>query len=229
MEKFNLFIVGPPRTGTTSLFEYLRTHPEIFIPDMKEIHFFSDVKADIRNMKEYQKLIKGRGEKILVDVSPDYFFWKDSPKKIKNYNKKAKIIIIERDPNECLKSLLRKLLLHKSGWKILDKFPIWDVYNYKTNIERYKKQFSKHQILLLSFNKLKNSPEQVYSEILNFLKLRDDGRKNFPVYNKNYSYKFKKLVGLMTKISYRKGTLKRLLGSLTPRFLIKFIETKNFS
>lgn len=39
-KKPNLFIIGVPKSGTTSLGEYLRTHPNIFFSTPKEISFF---------------------------------------------------------------------------------------------------------------------------------------------------------------------------------------------
>ena len=38
--KPDFFIVGAPKCGTTSLYYYLRQHPEIFLPDYKEPHYF---------------------------------------------------------------------------------------------------------------------------------------------------------------------------------------------
>ena len=37
----DFFIVGNPKSGTTALYEMLRRHPEIFMPALKEPHFFS--------------------------------------------------------------------------------------------------------------------------------------------------------------------------------------------
>src|SRR6266498_2750548 len=39
--KPNFFIVGAPKCGTTALYEYLRRHPHIFMPKLKEPHFFA--------------------------------------------------------------------------------------------------------------------------------------------------------------------------------------------
>ena len=36
----SFFIVGAPKCGTTSLNDYLRQHPDIFIPERKELHHF---------------------------------------------------------------------------------------------------------------------------------------------------------------------------------------------
>src|SRR5262245_13866340 len=36
----NFFVIGAPRSGTTSLYEYLKVHPEIFMSPVKEPDFF---------------------------------------------------------------------------------------------------------------------------------------------------------------------------------------------
>src|SRR5271155_2872138 len=41
----DFFIVGHPKSGTTALYEMLRRHPQIFMPDLKEPWFFA---ADMR-------------------------------------------------------------------------------------------------------------------------------------------------------------------------------------
>ncbi len=38
----DFIIIGAPKAGTTSLFEYLRTHPELHLPKWKETNFFLD-------------------------------------------------------------------------------------------------------------------------------------------------------------------------------------------
>ena len=38
----NFFLFGAPKCGTTALYEYLRTHPNVFLPRLKEPHFFAD-------------------------------------------------------------------------------------------------------------------------------------------------------------------------------------------
>jgi len=34
------FIIGQPKSGTTALYEMLKQHPQIFMPDRKEPRFF---------------------------------------------------------------------------------------------------------------------------------------------------------------------------------------------
>jgi len=44
----NFFIVGAAKSGTTSLYNYLRQHPQIYLPPVKEVYFFA---TDIDNNK----------------------------------------------------------------------------------------------------------------------------------------------------------------------------------
>src|SRR5260370_4635975 len=37
----DFFIVGAPRCGTTALYSYLRQHPDVFLPEYKEPHYFN--------------------------------------------------------------------------------------------------------------------------------------------------------------------------------------------
>jgi len=41
MKKPNLYIVGHPRTGTSSLHDYLNQHPDIFMTPIKEPNYFA--------------------------------------------------------------------------------------------------------------------------------------------------------------------------------------------
>ena len=38
----DFFIVGHPKCGTTALYEMLRCHPQIYMPDFKEPWFFAE-------------------------------------------------------------------------------------------------------------------------------------------------------------------------------------------
>src|ERR1035438_4009729 len=45
----DFFIVGHPKSGTTALYQMLRSHPQIFMPDLKEPRFFaSDLRAQMQ-------------------------------------------------------------------------------------------------------------------------------------------------------------------------------------
>jgi hypothetical protein len=86
----NFIIAGAARCGTTSLYYYLKQHPEIAFPDKKEPKFFS-IKAQnfphngpgdhtvdqamICDFAEYKKLFQNLGEtKRIGEASSDYLY-----------------------------------------------------------------------------------------------------------------------------------------------------------
>ena len=65
----NFIVVGSAKSGTTSIWRYLNQHPDIFIPDIKEGRFFSQMPCDLkggaaamymndgpRELKDYSRL-----------------------------------------------------------------------------------------------------------------------------------------------------------------------------
>ncbi|MCO1600970.1 sulfotransferase family protein [Desulfosporosinus nitroreducens] len=114
INKPNLFIVGTQKSGSTSLYNYLSQHPEIFFPKEKEPRFFN-LKHDIIkhngpgdtiydssriiNEYEYYKLFNDVGtKKIIGDATIEYLYYPDVAHDLKVFNKTAKIIIILRNP-----------------------------------------------------------------------------------------------------------------------------------
>lgn len=106
----NLFIVGAPKAGTTFLWVLLRDHEEVFFsknPE-KEINFFSHEELlkesyykdyRISDLKKYLNCFrKATNQKYIVDGSVSYFSYPTVPKKIHNFNPKAKVVIIIRNP-----------------------------------------------------------------------------------------------------------------------------------
>ena len=117
--KPNLFIVGQPKSGTTALHQFLGQHPDIYMSNIKEPHFFcadfhleSDRAYgrqrffDFRNESAYLQLFsRAKREKIAGESSTNYLYSQVAAEKIYNFNPDAKIIIILREPAKFLYSL----------------------------------------------------------------------------------------------------------------------------
>jgi Sulfotransferase domain len=54
-ETLDFIIIGAQKAGTTSLFEHLRRHPELSLPDGKEVPFFSDEEVRRRGWGTYMR------------------------------------------------------------------------------------------------------------------------------------------------------------------------------
>jgi hypothetical protein len=99
----NLFVVGAPRAGTTSLYQYLRQHPEIYMSPLKEPHFFSHSDPQggkaVKHQEAYLQLFAGaEGEKLRGEASPAYLADPEAPARIKEVAPEAKIIAVLREP-----------------------------------------------------------------------------------------------------------------------------------
>ncbi|MEC9209683.1 MAG: sulfotransferase [Bacteroidota bacterium] len=106
----NLLIVGAAKSGTTSLHNYLKQHPDIFMTEHKEPHFLinfeigeSRVHKAVITLKKYKKMFKTeveyryKGESSVMYLAFPEF----SIKNIKKYlTPDVKIIIMLRNPIE---------------------------------------------------------------------------------------------------------------------------------
>jgi len=92
----NLLIVGPPKSGTTALRNILNQHPDVFtVP--KEIHFFDENFK--KGIEWYEKFFDGwKGEKIVTEKTPAYFYDRDAPERVKKILPNVKLIFIFRNP-----------------------------------------------------------------------------------------------------------------------------------
>ncbi|MDE2342048.1 MAG: sulfotransferase [Betaproteobacteria bacterium] len=121
----NLFIVGAPKCGTTSLYEYLRCHPQIYFPHdeddyarVKEPnHLCPELRiADkdaIRDRGAYMALYQG-GQNALWrgDASTNYLFSENAASNIKSLSPDARILIMLRPPVEWMHSYHSELVRH---------------------------------------------------------------------------------------------------------------------
>ena len=106
----DFFICGAARSGTTSLWEYLRQHPEIYMPANigdKEPSYFCDLYG-MTDWQAYVSLFRDAGNKKRVgEASGPYLTSPESPGLIKAVVPNARIIISLRNPVERAWSLYK--------------------------------------------------------------------------------------------------------------------------
>jgi len=199
MEKWpNFFIVGAPKSGTTSLYEYLKQIPDFFFPSIKEPNFFSVnlnqellLTKPIRKKEKYLLLYKNsKNEKFLGDASPTYLWDPDAAKLISEKTPNAKIIIILRNPVN--RSFSHYLFLVSLGTEISDfetsiknslsfkndyRGRIIEGGRYEKQIKNYLEFFNKDQIHFVIFEEFINNTEDSLRDILKFLDINFDLEK----------------------------------------------------
>jgi hypothetical protein len=109
----DFLIVGAPKSGTTSLHFYLKEHPEVFMPEIKETLFFQIIsnpnksqlkymKRPINTFEDYLTLFDNSQKKVAGESCPSYLYYHNyTIKNLKKYHpcwEDLKIIIILREP-----------------------------------------------------------------------------------------------------------------------------------
>ncbi|MFT5672225.1 MAG: hypothetical protein ACI9JT_000854 [Polaribacter sp.] len=201
-KKPNFLIVGAAKAGTTSVAKYLDQHPDIFIPQDKEIRYFiseiikrtnpkdpilkSLLNKSVLEKEEYFNLFNVK-EKVAGEASVHYLYhYKEAIPNIINNVGDIPIIIILRNPID------RAI----SNWQYIDKdfytfeeaikqeeFKIENNYNsfmyykslglYYHQVKAYLDSFSNVKIIL--FEDLKKDSNEVVNSIFKFLNVPSIG------------------------------------------------------
>lgn len=129
-------VIGAPKCGTTALYHFLISHPQVFMSSLKEPHFFAfeGQKPDYRGPKDhwfndvsvvdlegYRALFEEvRNEKAVGEVSPNYLYYPQAPQRIKKHIPRAKLIAILRHPADRAYSAYSQL--RRDGREPLENF-----------------------------------------------------------------------------------------------------------
>ena len=193
--KVDFIICGAQKSGTTALYAYLKEHPEICMPQQKELHFFDEesrFSGDKPDYNEYHTFFFPRPpNRILGEATPIYMYWKSAPKRIRDYNGHMKLIVLLRNPIERAfshwnmerardaESLSFEEALQQEDARRKAALPEQHrVYSYVdrgfylSQLKRLWRYFPKDQILVLKAEDLKNEPQPVLGRIWNFLGVR---------------------------------------------------------
>lgn len=111
----NCCIVGAAKCGTTSIYHYLKNHPQIYLPKQrKEITYFAHDARDscMERIEDYRALYESHSainKKVLIDISTAYLYDVDAPVRIKNLlGERTKIVIFLRNPVKMAFSLWKQ-------------------------------------------------------------------------------------------------------------------------
>lgn len=120
----NFLVIGAARSGSTALFDYLSQHPEIFVSDPKEPHFFAfdDGRPDftgpgdeevinrvaVTGEDAYRALFRGSGDARAVgEGSVSYLYYPRAPRNIRRRVPEARLVCILRNPADRAYSAFR--------------------------------------------------------------------------------------------------------------------------
>jgi len=208
LEKWpNFFIVGAGRCGTTSLYEYLKKTPGIYMSPVKEPKFFSRIDPVyldppvIRDKKKYLALFKKvKDEKAIGESSPLYMSDPQSPKLIHDTVPNARIIVMLRDPVErSFSSYLVRKGLDRETLPFRDAIKkalnsqnygsrrIVDGSFYSQQVKTYLDTFGKNLVKIIIFEEFVKDVRRVVKDVLEFLQVNTEPPESIgEVYNAFY-------------------------------------------
>ncbi len=195
----DFFIVGHHKSGTTALYEMLKRHPQIYMPDVKEPRFFaSDLRSLVNQSSssglpqtydQYLALFDSARPKQLVgEASPSYLRSHTAAGEIAGVQPQARIIAILREPASFVRSLHYQLLqervetetdlrkafsqeeIFRRGQRMLR---YSDHVHYADQLRRYHEAFPKEQVLVLIYDDFRRDNEATVRSVLRFLDVDD--------------------------------------------------------
>ena len=91
--------IGTQKGGTTSLYQLLKPHPDIFLPNNKEVHYFTKHYAhgEAWYLEQFEAAAPGQ---LRGEITPYYLFHEAAPSRIQALRPDMRLIALLRDPVE---------------------------------------------------------------------------------------------------------------------------------
>ena len=244
----NFMCLGAAKSGTTTLYDILRQHPDIYIPSFKEPHFF-DIPENFSNgLSWYERTyFKKIDNKIIADFTPSYFFDKNAPKRIfESLGGDMKFLVIIRNPvdrayshylhskrdfheTEDFESSLQlennrlDSYVDQSDYLSYLRHSYIDQGLYSKMLERYLQYFRLENFLFISFeDEFLNDRDVTIKKILDFLELDSTISLNTDIKsNPSSKERSRTLKRIMKKTGWWRVFFKKIIPSLKIRQIIK--------
>lgn len=198
----NFLIIGDIKAGSTSLYHYLKQHPDIYMPsEVKELRYFAYDKENsyhirsksfvIKNYREYLEYFdKCRNEKAIGEASPNYLRSPIAATRISEKIPDVKLIACLRNPADRLNSLY--MMHFRSGYtkeafdaRLFSENAAWIKANfYWSDLKRYFDIFDETQIKIILFHDLATRTKGTVKNLYDFLNVDSSFVPEFAVKNK---------------------------------------------
>ncbi len=226
MRRPNLFIAGAPKSGTTSLYEYLRGHPDVFMSAVKEPFYFSpDVVIGPRQRLHrpddhdaYMALFEGaKDERWVGEASTSYLASVVAPRLVHDFEPEARIVAMLQNPVEMLYALHNEGVSH--GVEPIEDFEQALTTNasgaiymqnarYGEQIARWFDVFGRDRVHVIVFDEFAADTPASFRRLLEFLEVGPDYEPSeFGVHNPSHRM--------------RRGVVKRMVESRHARWAVR--------
>ena len=175
----NFLVIGAMKAGTTSLYHYLRAHPQVFMPTVKELDFFARPPDETRGIEWYRRQFTGAGRDTVAIGEASTLYSKyprfpGVPERISVHVPEAKLVYVIRDPIERIRSHYQHRVANGAERLPFERAvfedPVYlDVSRYAMQIDRYLGCFDRDQLLIITAEGLRDRRAAVVRDVYRFL------------------------------------------------------------
>lgn len=229
----NFIVAGAKKCGTTSIYEYLKQHPQVYMSPLKEPRFFAYDPTDpehtklnfshfpVRTFDEYVHLFDGANDAVAIgEASPMYISSLFALKQVKKTIPTVKLIFCLRHPVDRAYSLYLMRVRH--GFESRPAYQAfaedgkrWTRFKYYQMLKPWFDEFDRSQIKVLIYEDFRANPLATMQQVFQFLEVDSDF---VPDVSRKYGAggvpKNKALHQVFTSI--RKNRIKKLFAHYLP-------------
>jgi hypothetical protein len=221
----DFYIVGAFKSGTTALYDYLRPHPQVFMPFHKEPLFFGDDltrRYGRMSRQQYEALFAAAqpGQRI-GEASAWYLYSRSAATEIRATAPEAQIIVMLRNPVDVMHAQHSQLLFNveeniadfgealEAEWarRRGEQLPpgplrVENLYyresvRFPEQLRRYFDSFGRDRVLAIVYDDFRDDTPGVYRHVLEFLGVDPTFAPPFAVSNPNKRVRFRTLQRLI--------------------------------
>lgn len=252
-KKPNFIIIGAMKAATTSLYTYIKQHPDIFMTKVKEPMFFNNFNQNtdfkvlgnkskkVNSLLDYFSMFSSvENESAIGEASPAYIYNENAPHLIKEHLPDVKIIAILRQPTdraysnflhtkradrENVNSFEQAIKIEKE--RISDNWsPLYHYIQkgfYSVQLKRYYNLFPKENIKVYLFEDVVKNPKETLKDIFKFLNV-DENIEIDSSKKSNVSGTPKGILGfILKKMRYYNLMPKFVISDYLPTFIINLL------
>lgn len=191
--KIDFLIIGAQKCGTTSLYDYLKQHPDIFLPNAKEIHYFAEDECYRQGEGYLDPLYAAHGaESAVGGAYVHLMYFPHVPARIHAYNPAMRCIAVLRNPID--RAYSAYWFARRNGWETcrtfeeaLEREPERQRGRYAEQTEltyvthgeyfeqlaRFVEQFGRDRLLVIRTDALYADPRAAVARTLDFVGIAD--------------------------------------------------------
>ena len=203
----NFLLVGATKAATTWLYQRLNEHPEVYVPSLKEVNYFSRRydRGELWYLSFFEDV---KSEKAVGELSPSYFTCSEAPDRIYALNPEMRLIFMLRNPiQRAYSHYCMELRYNTVSEDIEREFALESIIVqeslYYQQISKYFKLFPQKNLKFIIYEDIQTNPKQVLIDLYSFLGVStnfEDSSLYRQSYAKQPRQKFEKLYTFLVAI-----------------------------